>query len=330
MIGFKTIESYAFDDCVMYLDSHKSDAEDYYEILNMYRTLFNQLQKEDDDVFNKCRSVQDYEHYLSRFSAQGHMLYQPKHKKEAIERINNLKITQEKERKNNKEIIIIFLVLGLIVGLLSQRFLPYIVASLIKQNSSDCGILGLPISYGVLFLFFVYLRIYKKNKLYNRFIALFGGIIIACVPMFFYLEHNEVSYGSFPNYGILYGGDNDRVGIADSFGNPLIAREYDCFYETGNEIIGITDNHGSLTIDRYTKGDFKPIKSQSYWIVEDNIPSKSLREVIASGNAVIINQWRFNTIDGVTSSGKELLCPANPSHNHWGDPEIMDLRVMKK
>ena len=330
MIGFKTTESYTFDDCVKYLDSHKEGNELFNEILNRYNTLFAQLQKDDDDLFNNCRSVQDYEKYLSRFSVSGYMLYQLKHKNDAIKRINQLKKIQDKERKNNKKFNVIGLMIGLLIGVLSQRFLPYIVASLIEGNSADWGILGFPISYGILFLIFIIIRILKKNIFYNRFIAFFGGMVISCVPMFFYLEHNEAAYGRFSDYGIFYGGRNGRVGIADSYGNSLIARDYDCFYETGSYIIGIVDNNGSLKIDWYTNKDFKLTKSKSYWIVEDTTNSKSLKETIESDDNVIISHWRFNNINVVTRSGKELLWPVNPCHNSWSDPEILDLRVIEK
>lgn len=330
MIGFKTTESYTFDDCVKYLDSHKEGNELFNEILNRYNTLFTQLQKDDDNLFNNCRSVQDYEKYLSSFSVSGYMLYQPKHKNDAIKRINQLKIIQDKKRKNNKKFNVIGLMFGLLIGVLSQRFLPYIVASLEKGVSVDWGHLGFPISYGILFLIFIIIRILKKNIFYNRFITFFGGMVISCVLMFFYLEHNQVAYGSFSDYGIFYGGRNGRVGIADSYGNSLIARDYNCFYETGSYIIGIVDNNGSLKIDWYTNKDFKLTKSKSYWIVEDTTNSKSLKETIESDDNVIISHWHHNNIDVVTRSGKELLWPVNPCHNSWYDPEILDLRVIEK
>lgn len=330
MIGFKTTESYTFDDCVKYLDSHKDGSELFNEILNRYNTLFTQLQKDDDELFNNCRSVQDYEKYLSRFSVSGYMLYQPKHKNDAIKRINQLKIIQDKQRKNNKKFNVIGLLFGLLIGVLSQRFLPYIVASLIEGNSADWGILGFPISYGIIFLILIIIRIIKKNIFYNRFIAFFGGMVISCIPMYFYLVHNETVYGRFSDYAIFYGGRNGRVGIADSFGNSLIERNYDCFYESSNYIIGIIDNSGSLKIDWYNNKNFILTKSKSYWIVEDIATSNSLKETIESDDNDIINSWRFNNINVVTRSGKELLCPFNPYHNSWRDPDILDLRVIEK
>lgn len=332
MIGFKSIDEFSFDDCVSSIERHESEGTPIdADLQARYNQLLSSLQKEDESAFNKCFTLQDFQNYLNRFkNLSGVNKYQPLHEAETIQRINQFKKLHEEELKNNKKYNVLGLIFGLILGILSQRYLPYIVASLINGDSADWGILGFPISYGVLFLIFKILRVLKKNILYNRFIALLGGMVISCVPMFFYLEHNEVSYDWFSDYGTFYGGEKGRVGIANSFGNSIIPRKYDCFYETANDIIGVVDNSGSIKIDWYTKEDFQLFNSENYWIVEDDSTSKSLKEVIESNNAVITDSWRYNNIHVVTRNGKELLWPVNPVHNSWRDPEILDLRVIEQ
>lgn len=318
MIGFKTIDDFSFDECIEYLDSHQDGGEVYQKILYRYNTLLKKVQQNDDDIFMNCRSVSDYEEYLSYFSESEYTHYRPKHKNEAIERINHLKEIQEKERKINKKYNVIGLLLGLVLGFLSIRFLPYILAYLLKEPFRDTKIwLGVfLISYFVLFFIFLILRLIKKKFRYDRIIAFFGGMLLTGTLATSYTAHYQATYGDFSDNGIL---DPTSTyvwgkGIVDSFGNIIIEPEYSCFYESQNYIIGIRrGSDRAKSIDWYSKQDYKLTKSKRYWFTTVSDTSQSLQKVIESEDGVIINSWKYNylVID---------YCHVN-SH------DILDLRV---
>jgi len=335
MIGFKTIDDFTFDDCFLHIkkcneNGHEPDPE----IIELFSRLKNTLERDDDRLFINCLTDDDFEKYLSHFSAPGTQLYSPKHVVEAVLAIEDIR---KKLRSRKIVKIVVGLLLGIIVGLPAQRYLPYLAAYLTQRDSVDWYYV-FPIAYSVLFILFIIARIARKKATYNCYIAFFGGILIACIPMSRYSYFNRVSYGSFSHYGTYYGAnwDGRHAGIADCFGNIVIPKEYSCFYEIDPDIIiGVTANtSGTLSIDwydwydRYEKDGSCYIGSDDFWIVDNNT-SLSLKEAIEGGANTIVHSWCFNALNIVTRDGKKLHWKDSFS-NHWRDPEILELRVIKK
>lgn len=90
MIGFKTVEDYTFDECIVFLTEHDDKDSSWKEINLRYHSLLTQLQNEDEYAFRKCSTYQDFHNYLNRFkNLGGATKYQPLHKAEAMTFLEN-------------------------------------------------------------------------------------------------------------------------------------------------------------------------------------------------------------------------------------------------
>lgn len=84
MIGFKTVEDYTYDECIVFLTEHNDMDLSWNEINQHYQHLLSHLLKEDEFAFDMCSTSQDYKNYLIRFrTLNGATKYQPLHEVEA-------------------------------------------------------------------------------------------------------------------------------------------------------------------------------------------------------------------------------------------------------
>lgn len=84
MIGFKTIDDYSFDECLVFLTEHDDKDASWAEINRRYQLLLAQLQKKDNDAYRQCSATIDFKDYLECFcNLSGATKYQPLHEKEA-------------------------------------------------------------------------------------------------------------------------------------------------------------------------------------------------------------------------------------------------------
>lgn len=86
MIGFKTVDNFSFDECVVFLNGYDDKDASRAEINQRYLQLLTQFQREDESAFKTCKTHDDYKNYLHRFTnISGATNYRPLHEEEAKE-----------------------------------------------------------------------------------------------------------------------------------------------------------------------------------------------------------------------------------------------------
>ncbi|WP_301048623.1 BACON domain-containing carbohydrate-binding protein [uncultured Phocaeicola sp.] len=106
--GFKTIDSFTFDECERLISKIKSEGnipDD--ELMERYNSLLNTLIRDDDNLFKSCSTKGDYNKYLNSFPTASYTtLYQPRHVTDAKWKIKKIEqIESENKKKKRKKII---------------------------------------------------------------------------------------------------------------------------------------------------------------------------------------------------------------------------------